>query len=220
MDVIIVSKTHMSSGVCIGAVSGSGQFLRLLNESGYPHNSEVPINVGDVLTVSVANKSHLRAPHVEDVKLLWSKRKFTVDNQQKISHYLKEKIRVKIWQGGTDVLFDRKLQWTPSGSGYICEEKGLPEHSVGFWQTDRDLKRNDFKSKVRYAYPGFGRRNITFVGFQDPVRIIPAGTLLRVSLARWWSPDDETEERCYLQLSGWYADLSDNKVDEDDDLPF
>ena len=40
-----------------------------------------------------------------------------------------------------------------------------------------------------------------------PIKVIPAGTLVRVSLARWWRPEDSEpnfEERCYLQLSGWY----------------
>jgi len=34
---------------------------------------------------------------------------------------------------------------------------------------------------------------------------IPADTLLRVSLARWWDNEGRHEERCYLQLSGWYV---------------
>ena len=27
---------------------------------------------------------------------------------------------------------------------------------------------------------------------------------IRLSLAHWWSKDGETEERCYLQVSGFY----------------
>ena len=47
---------------------------------------------------------------------------------------------------------------------------------------------------------------LTFVGFQEPLEIIPAGTLLRVSLAHWWRPEDtpEAEECRYAQLSGWF----------------
>ena len=33
---------------------------------------------------------------------------------------------------------------------------------------------------------------------------IPLNTLVRISLARWWVPAGMSEERCYLQLSGWY----------------
>lgn len=43
-----------------------------------------------------------------------------------------------------------------------------------------------------------------YVGLQD-VEVIPAETLIRLSLANWWVPEDgNVERRCYLQLSGWY----------------
>ncbi|MFH1320564.1 MAG: hypothetical protein ABII90_07920 [Bacteroidota bacterium] len=84
--------------------------------------------------------------------------------------------------------------------------------------------RKDYNDKVRYSYP-IRWRNISYVGFQNPVDKIPAGTLVRISLARWWSPNED-EERCYLQLSGWY-DLPEpdnkeqaNNNNEPDDLPF
>src|SRR5262249_30308746 len=53
-----------------------------------------------------------------------------------------------------------------------------------------------------------GGRTLTFVGFQEPLEVIPAGTLLRVSLAHWWRPKDKPEEelRCYVQLSGWFLE--------------
>jgi len=117
--------------------------------------------------------------------------------------YLKVKLKIKIWKGSSDVLFDGNLQWTSGGSGYISENGGIPTSSVGFWIPDKDLTRKDFNDKVRYSYP-LRWRNISYVGFQNPVDLIPAGTLVRVSLARWWSPNDN-EERCYLQLSGWYG---------------
>ena len=39
----------------------------------------------------------------------------------------------------------------------------------------------------------------------EPISEIPSGTLLRVSLARWWKKYEEEEKKCYLQLSGWYS---------------
>ena len=50
-------------------------------------------------------------------------------------------------------------------------------------------------------------RGLKYVGEESPIKVIPAGTLVRVSLARWWRPEDSEpnfEKRCYLQLSGWY----------------
>ncbi len=69
------------------------------------------------------------------------------------------------------------------------------------------LISKDEKYTIRYRY-GTDINTIPFVGLQEPIDEIPAGTLLRVSLARWWSPNENTEERCYLQLSGYY-DLND-----------
>lgn len=45
---------------------------------------------------------------------------------------------------------------------------------------------------------------IKFVGYQNPIDIIPQGSVIRLSLANWWNTDNTTEDRCYLQLSGWY----------------
>ncbi len=37
--------------------------------------------------------------------------------------------------------------------------------------------------------------------------IIPANTLVRVSLARWWRPTNAEPDfpvRCYMQIYGWH----------------
>ncbi len=52
---------------------------------------------------------------------------------------------------------------------------------------------------------GYEDRRLKYVGAERAIPVIPAGTLIRVSLARWWAPEgSEMEERCYVQLSGWY----------------
>ena len=76
-----------------------------------------------------------------------------------------------------------------------------------FWRPDQPLGLDYQGKRIRYRYPGEdGGRTITFVGFQEPVEVIPAGTLVRVSLAHWWRPTDKPEQelRCYVQLSGWF----------------
>ncbi|MCB9432602.1 MAG: DNA helicase RecQ [Ardenticatenaceae bacterium] len=85
-----------------------------------------------------------------------------------------------------------------------------------FWRPDQLLVRDTEGKRIRYRYPtANGGRTLTFVGFQEPPEEIPAGTLLRVSLAHWWQPADRSAEepRCYLQLSGWFLPTYD-----DDDL--
>ena len=44
---------------------------------------------------------------------------------------------------------------------------------------------------------------ISYVGSDEPLNTIEEGSLIRLSLAHWWKPEDsDDEERCYLQLSG------------------
>lgn len=223
MDVIIVSKTHMTKAACVGGVLANGKFVRLLNSDGYNQDSDTDIEVGEVYTISFSEREDKTPPHIEDILVHSMTYKFTFESIDKMVEYLTSKLKVKIWKGSSDVLFDGNLQWTSGGSGYISESGGVPNNSVGFWIPDKDLKRNDFNEKVRYSYP-IRWRNISYVGFQNPVDKIPAGTLVRVSLARWWSPNED-EERCYLQLSGWYGlpESSNSKEivdDDDDDLPW
>jgi hypothetical protein len=203
MDVIIVSKTRMSTAACVGGVLTNRRFVRLLNSDGYNQDSGTDLEVGDVYTVTFRERTEKRRPHVEDILVDSMVFKFSFSSIKRMVECLTEKAKIKIWRGSIEVLFNSNLKWTSGGSGYISESGGIPENSVGFWIPERDLNRNDYNEKVRYRYPIL-RRNISFVGFQNPVAVIPAGTLVRVSLARWWSPNEE-EERCYLQLSGWYG---------------
>lgn len=220
MDVIIVSKTRMSSAACVGGVLANGNFVRLLNSNGYNQNSDTDLKVGDVYTITFSERKEKTPPHNEDILVHSMEHKFTFSSIDKMVEYLTEKLKVKIWKGSTEALFDGKIQWTSAGSGYISKSGEIPDNSVGFWIPERDLNRKYYNEKVRYSYP-IRWRNISYVGFQNPVDKIPAGTLVRVSLARWWSPNED-EERCYLQLSGWYglpkSTSEDN--DEEDDIAF
>jgi hypothetical protein len=48
-------------------------------------------------------------------------------------------------------------------------------------------------------------RSAKYVGMEEPIAVIPERAIDRFSLARWAPfPPGVDEERCYLQLSGWY----------------
>jgi len=223
MRVLIVGKTRMSNAICVGAITNDGRSLRLLDQNGHnqPLNTEFELN--KFWEVNFIERTHTVRPHVEDVLVISKERKGKL-NPNLTMRYVLETWGFTIWEGSTEKLFDGLLEWTHSGSGYISQHGQIPDRSVGFWIPNESLTRADYQTKVRYSYPMQGfevSRKITFVGLQKPVNVIPAGTLLRVSLARWWDRDGDTEPRCSLQLSGWY-DLPVNSVDdfEDDDLPF
>lgn len=204
MEIVIVSKTKMSSNECIGGiVKESGQFVRLLDSNGnnQPVNSD--FKIGQIWEIDFAVRVNTTPPHIEDV--LVKSKTYTNRIVTNLISWITSNFKDKLWQGSPDSLFNSQIDFTPSGSGYISINKSIPNSSVGFWISDKDLTRRDFSNKVRYSYPSTSWRNITYVGKEEPIDIIPAGTLMRVSLARWWSPNDsDAEERCYLQLSGWY----------------
>lgn len=87
------------------------------------------------------------------------------------------------------------------GSKNLVNSQRIPSFSTQFWILDVDLVHLMRFEKHYYLYNGI---RLKYVGFKEPVDNIPAGTIIRLSLANWWDGDGSGEDRCYLQLSGWY----------------
>lgn len=205
MKVLIVSKTRMGPYLCVGGLTETSQSVRLLQPNGQNQPLDTPFNVGDVWDVNIEPLDDCVPPHVEDVRTTPVKRlRQVADIRTSILRH------VTSWSGDLSVAYDGLLRFTSSGAGYIAEWGGIPRMSTGFWVADADLVCIlDPKIKYRYFNPRSRREVIIpYVGVANWVERIPTGTLIRLSLARWWRPDDadpSLEERCYLQLSGWYG---------------
>ncbi len=202
-EVIILAKTRMKGAYCIGGMLSNGQPVRLLNSQGFNQDMSIVYKIGEVYSITYDTKPDCIPPHVEDIMVRTSNHKYSFPNDEALVDYLINKLSIKIWRGSIENLFDNKLEWTSNGSGYVSKYTKMPDNSAGFWISDKDLIRDDNDKKIRYRYAD-SQKLISFVGLQEPVDIIPAGTLIRVSLARWWTPNEAKEKRCYLQLSGWY----------------
>jgi ATP-dependent DNA helicase RecQ len=152
--------------------------------------------------VDAVPAEHVTPPHVENVIVRSKQRCGTMPN---CPPFIEQ--RMPPVAGGPELLFEGLTQTTPHGALYIAQRAGIPPFSTTFWRPDQPLTRAEDGKRIRYHYPApDGGRTLVFVGFQEPVEIIPAGTLLRVSLAHWWrrADDPDTELRCYVQLSGWF----------------
>lgn len=197
MNVLIVSKTKMSGASrCIGGLMQDGRSVRLMKPNGQ-WDTGSNFDIGDIWDIDVTSVGGLVHPHTEDVTV--TKRVFVGQQQDMVAHLLS---RIAPWRGGIDQVFGGWLGFTGSGNGYISHAKGVPNHSTWFWVPDNDLTlRDDGK---HYDYPG--HKGMSYVGEPKAIPVIQAGTLVRLSLARWWRPQDieDMEERCYLQLSGWF----------------
>lgn len=198
MKVLIVAKTKVGSHVCVGGLDAKNRSLRLLEASGaFPPTASYEI--GQVWDLELTAAANPRPPHLEDV--LVQQRKL-VGAEPELAAHLRG--RIKPWTGSLTELFEGKLGFTGSGRGYI-DANSIPRRSTWFWIPDKDLQLVRHSNKVYYAYES---HELSYVGVAPPIQTIPAKTLVRVSLARWWKQrdaDDSFPERCYLQLSGWYG---------------
>lgn len=218
--ILILSKTQMRNNrVCVGGISLDGRrYVRLLDKDGNNQSENTDFKPRQAWNIEYLEKDDNRPPHVEDIIVINKSSKGVLKQEITLKDFL-QKRNIPIWYGSPDNLFDGLIQFTGGGSGYIDRIGGIPNHSVGFWVSNKDLRRNDYQDNIRYQYPAVnGWRTIKFKGFDEPINLIPAGTLLRVSLARWHKFEDTEEPKCWLQLSGWY-DLG-RDSDYNDDLPF
>lgn len=201
IKVLIISKTRMYNAVCVGAMLDDGRCIRLLAKDGSHFSNSSKVEVGEFWNLEYVAKAETKAPHVEDV--LVSKAQFTGDRCEDLYAYIVK--RAIIWTDPSDNLFEGCIRWTHSGSGFISVETGVPGQSVGFFLSKQPLTFRDDYYQFPVAEWFHAARKLKYVGVEPAVTIIPSGTLIRVSLARWWRPMDvNIEERCYGQLSGWY----------------
>ncbi len=207
MRVLIVAKTRMGKGACIGGITQDGKSARLISAHADARDGAGrEYELCDVWEVEARPAVDLIPPHLENI---------VVDKKRKLRTHDAPVTIVERFMppkaGGPEVLFEGLVQSTSNGALYIAEESGVPPYSTSFWRPDRPLTCDTTGKRIRYRFPTRdGGRTLTFVGFQEPLKTIPAGMLLRVSLAHWWRPDDkpDMEERCFVQLSGWFPEES------------
>ena len=207
--VLIVAKTRMgATNACVGGLNlETNQNIRLLCSDGSNQPINTEFEVGQVWELVFQRVFSITPPHVEDIRVLLQTRMGSISNIRSVLMQ-----QVQPWRGGLDQLFDGKL--ILEKTCYISMTKGLPGCSTGYWLLNNPLRLNLNYGEGKPYYQIFIRSEdgfskvrsifIKYVGFADPIGLIPADTLVRVSLARWWQRPDTEEERCYLQLSGWY----------------
>ncbi|MXZ00563.1 RecQ family ATP-dependent DNA helicase, partial [Candidatus Poribacteria bacterium] len=210
MRVLIVAKTRMGGGACIGAITETGKSVRLIPYNADPHDgANREYEVGDIweITAEPVPASELIPPHNENIVVHKKQRLHTTKDTKDLVSAIELLMPPKV--GHPRELYDGLLQNIENGRLHIAKQSGIPSYSTTFWRADQPLTLDIEKQKPRYFYPTEnGGCTFTFGGFQEPLETIPADTLLRVSLAHWWHPEDkpEVEKRCYAQISGWFLE--------------
>lgn len=187
--------------VCVGAHDLDAEFrsLRLLTKSGMNLREEDDIGPGEIWELDYTPHAEPDPPHVEDV---------LVGSGRRIEKVSADELRKTIldhespWAGSSEELFERTVAGTPNGRLYVPSEGPLPTRSTGYWMPDAELIKRISFEKAKFLYLGDSPLNeFVWVGMTEaPVRI-EQGTLVRVSLARWFSPGSAP--------AGYYVNISD-----------
>jgi ATP-dependent DNA helicase RecQ len=207
MKILIVAKTRRGAGACVGGITQAGHSVRLIaNDAAGNQHAGLEYAVGEVWDIDSVADPNIVPPHVENIIVLHACR-------LRLSNKIVESIRrfMPPLLGGPAKLFEGLTQATSAGGLYVAQRTGLPHRSTMFWTPDQALQLDCEGKRLRYRYPtSDGGRTLTYVGFQEPVPEIPCGTLLRISLAHWWRPEDRPAEelRCFVQLSGWFLETA------------
>ena len=206
--VLIVSRTRMrNNNVCVGGIDiSTGAPLRLLNASGFHEDADsCPYKIREVWELNYSHAFPGRPnPHSEDTIVRSRSIVGVLDPNISMLNFLRYH-NIHIYQGSILDVFEGKLQVTSNGTLYIGHNN-VPSTSTCFWICDRNINRKDFNGKIRFNYDNNTRKwgyTVSWVGENLDPDSIQAGTLVRLSLANWWAPEDsEDDERCYLQISG------------------
>lgn len=185
--------------VCIGGhdLDKNMSSLRLLRPDGAHMSIDTRFEIGQVWELAYQPVPHAHPPHVEDVHVE-PRGAQHLDTLNQLGAFLRK--RVRAWKG---VPFGGTLRRTGSGTGYVPIEGPFPPCSTGYWLPDQCL---EFDGDSRYVFSAeAGRRRIRYVGVAEPADRIEPQTLVRVSLARPWSPAN-APAGLYLQISGWYTE--------------
>jgi ATP-dependent DNA helicase RecQ len=203
MKVLIVAKTRQGHGACVGGITFEGRSVRLIPAVGDTHDgANMEYNVGEVWEVEATPIDRLVPPHVENILVHRAQRMGPMSAPER---FIERHMPALV--GGPEKLYEGLLQRMAGGKLVIAEPSGVPPFSTTFWRPDQPLTRVQESKRLRYRYPTpDGGCTLTFVGFQEPIEVIPAGALVRVSLSHWWRPDDRPNDEmlCHGQLSGYW----------------
>ncbi|MCS6919526.1 MAG: hypothetical protein NZM28_07125 [Fimbriimonadales bacterium] len=227
-EAIIVALTHMHEGrCCVGALQverdASGQLRpvrnwRLLAADGsFPLLSATAFRVGEIWRVAAEPSPayRLKPPHLEDSRLRYAERVGRLDEPlaQNLYAILTRNSNIPLVRGGVELLFQGKLQRdmqnAKDGWARYILPSDSPTHSTSFWIPNFSLRVEMQFNKLR-AFSREAQLGLSYVAVEPRMQagsVIPSGSLLRVSLARPWSPDENTPPKSYMMLSQFYGVL-------------
>lgn len=197
-EVVILTKTQMAGGVCVGAYdSDNERMIRLLDNRAGRLGTDAPYEVGQTYSMTYAVRYQLIAPHVEDVAV------YEATNTGSLNSAELRDLALSLSSGTLKIseLFQGKL--SKNGSWFASQED-CPDFSVQIVKTRIPMFKDGPQHFKEVGLGASGR--VKYVGSAPFARlplIIATGTPVRYSLARFWDKGDGVM-RAYLQLSAAY----------------
>jgi|YNPBryunderm2012_1023409.scaffolds.fasta_scaffold18022_4 hypothetical protein len=222
MTVLIVAVTHMHEGrCCVGALQIQDRQCsliptcqwRLLNpDRSFPLLTEISFRVGQVWDVQIepAPEHRIRPPHTEDSYLHSSRQRGCLREPQAIRLYrgLCRNPQIPMVQGGVTQLFHGMLRQDENSQSFYLTQSECPNYSTSFWIPNHPLLVTENSHGRLRAINHSQNIDLRYTAVEPRIECgetIPAGSLLRVSLARFWRRNEDEEPRSYLMLSQYYG---------------
>lgn len=202
-QVTIVGRTWAGKMLCIGALSGEYQSLRLKRNDEIPfwYENNCPFTIGSVHEIFAEPELNEENPHhKEDVRVITYRRCIRQLNARQLIEFIEGGDLVR-----ETILPNKAFRYsglrnpmhrTWNNTYYIPKPKLEElEESTVFWRTPVILRLVD--SRYQCDNPCY---TIKYVGCQDPIQEIPVGTIVRLSTSAYFDQIDGSS----LQLSGWF----------------
>ena len=196
LRVLIVAKTHMQRYACIGGMSlDPDRSLRLMQANGSPQPGDTPYEIGDIWQIECEAPAEIRPPHVEDVNVL---RAYKIGEERGAALPAGAYLPLR---GALTHTFE-ELVPSPTTGRLHHDIMGVPGMSPGSGGRQPLQKVVDKKCTT---VPRDRGRAAPILGYAPAADLIPANTLVRLSLAACVSRRRHRRGSAgYLQLSGWY----------------
>lgn len=198
-NVVILTRTIMKDGVCVGAWDvNNDRMLRLLNEKGHKLSDEAPFQVGEAYKIKYATHYNITKPHTEDVAVY----QYTYLDEVETKDFNDLIEFLCIQDLALEELFDGVLIW--EGSAHMTPDN-CTDYSVQIATLTCELtKSGEYYEQFIWGHP---TKRIKYVGalpIDELPSCLPPGTPIRFSLARFWDRHKDGTYRAHLQLSAIY----------------
>jgi hypothetical protein len=156
-----------------------------------------------VWDLTYRDRADIEPPHVEDVIVSHGRRLDAVDDMRvEILRMSSRGAPGSTPSSTADSRRPERARRSSAASRLSPAEHGILDQLV----SAGEIAASGTWATVLGSPEGEALTSVKYVGMESQIDVIPTGSLIRFSLARWAVfPPGVGDERCYLQVSGWFS---------------